>query len=77
MFGGERSMYWIEYKRFICLGSYSRPHIIGIKACWFGLVSVIWNFVEQSFKRGLVIEKKSGKSVYEINNGLKGIRPEG
>ena len=30
-------MYWIEYKRFICLDSYSRPHIIGIKVCWFGL----------------------------------------
>ena len=38
MFGGEESMYWIEYKLFVCLGSYSRPHIIGIKAGWFGLV---------------------------------------
>ena len=35
---GEGSMYWIEYKLFVFLGSYSRPHIIGIKAGWFGLV---------------------------------------
>ena len=33
----RRPIYWIEYKLFICLGSYSRPHIIGIKAGWFGL----------------------------------------
>ena len=32
----EGSMYWIEYKLFIYLGSYSRPHIIGIKVDWFG-----------------------------------------
>ena len=38
MFGEEGSMYWIEYKLSVCLGSYSRPHIIGIKAGWFGLV---------------------------------------
>ena len=36
MFGEEGSMYWIDYKLFVCLGSYSRPHIIGIKAGWFG-----------------------------------------
>ena len=33
---GEGSMYWIEYKLFVFLGSSSRPHIIGIKAGWFG-----------------------------------------
>ena len=38
MFEGEGSMYWIEYKLFVYLGSYSRPHIIGIKASWFGLI---------------------------------------
>ena len=38
MFGGERSMYWIEYKFFVYLGSYSRSYIIGIKVDWFDLV---------------------------------------
>ena len=38
MFGGEGSMYWIEYKLFVCLGSYSRSHIIGIKVGWFGFL---------------------------------------
>ena len=31
IFGGERFMYWIEYKLFICLDSYSRFYFIGIK----------------------------------------------
>ena len=38
MFGGEGSMYRIEYKFFVYLGSYSRPNIIGIKVGWFGLI---------------------------------------
>ena len=37
-------MYWIEYNRFIYLGSYSRPHIIGIKACWFGYNPYLYIF---------------------------------
>ena len=38
MFEGEKSIYWIAYKLFVCVDSYSKPHIIGIKAGWFSLV---------------------------------------
>ena len=46
MFVGERSMYWIEYKLFICLGSYSRSHIIRIKVGWFGLTFGSFNKID-------------------------------
>ena len=79
MFGGERSMYWIKYKRFSCLGSYSRPHIIGIKACWFGFedshgisftekfISILWNFfLKEGGNKNKRSEQKRHKFLVDI-----------